>query len=388
MRILFYLPVVTPWWFDNVIAKLIWELSDEAEIHVLVPPMWQGTGIGPEQLLQLGGCASVVWHILDGDDHPRLRSSAAGCPDLLELVHSIDPQLTLCRSADIDTPRLFPGTVKFVMEAGFPPFPAGEEWVVLRDHPFDHGVMPDIGDGARARLAAAFTPAWQTRHGQFDEGDRAGLLDRLGLPRDRAVIALPLEYEHEENFFAIHRRIRCNGELVAAVADAVGDEVLLAVTDHPLNVRFCDRRPLREALARLDGRAVLIDATPERVRPTFDLARACGGMIFDNSKTISVAAFFGTPILRTADWQTGGWLNAAGDLAGFARSVRDGTAAAPDEAGTLAWFGFHVANNVLDLSHPDVNGALILDMVARPVDPGRWDAGLARYADVYPELFQ
>jgi hypothetical protein len=388
MRILFYLPVVTPWWFDHVVSGLIWELSAEAEIHVMVPPLWRGTGIGPEQLHALAGCENVARHILDGDDHPALRSSAAGCPDLFELVNEIDSDLTLCRSCDIDRPRRFPGIVKFIMEAGFPPFPAGDEWVVLRDHPFDHGIMPDLGAAARARLADAFAPAWSARHGQFGADSRADMLEQLGLPRDRAVIALPLEYEHEENFFGIHSRIRNGADLVPAVAEALGDDVLLAVTDHPLNSKYCDRTGLHDAIARLGDRAVLIDANSQRVRPTFDLARACGGMIFDNSKTISVAAFFGTPILRSSEWQTGGWLNAAGDLAGFAKAVRDGTAAAPDDEGTRAWFGFHVANNVLNLAHPEVNGRLILDMVETPVDPGRWDAGLSRYADAFPELFQ
>ena len=68
--------------------------------------------------------------------------------------------------------------------------------------------------------------------------------------------------------------------------------------------------------------------------------------------------------------------------------MRDGTAAAPDDEGTRAWFAFHVANNVLNITHPDVNGAMILEMIERPVDPGRWDGNLSRYADVYPELFQ
>lgn len=388
MRILFYLPVVTPWWFEKIIAPLIWELVTEAEIHVMVPPLWRGTGIGPEQLHSLAGCENIVWHILDGDDHPFLRSSSAGSPELFELAHEIDPDLTLCRSADIDGARRFPGTVKFIMEAGFPPFPIGHEWVVFRDHPFDHGVMPDIGEAARARLAAAFAPAWQKMQDQFDDGTRAEWLERLGLPGDRPVIALPVEYEHEENFFAIHRPIRDSDDLVRAVVAAIGDDALLAVTDHPLNVRFCNRAPLHDAIAELPGRAILVEATPDRTQPTYDLARACGGMIFDNSKAISAAAFFGTPLVRSTAWQTGDWMNAAGDLAGFARAVRDGTAMAPDAAGTRAWFGFHLANNVLNLTHQDVNGALILEMIERPVDPGRWDANLSRYADVYPDLFQ
>ena len=390
MKILFYLPVVTPWWFHHIIAPLVRHLAVRAEVHVMVPPMWSGTGIRPEQVAAFADCDAVEWHILDGDDHPKLRSSAADFGDLIALVQSIDADITLCRSADLETPRRFPGIVKFIMEGGFPPFPSPEEWIVFRDHPFDHGVMPALDAEERDRLSAAFAPAWtSTRHRFGDEAvDRGTLLDRIGLPRDRAVIGLPLEYEHPENFFAIHRSIRSNADLVPALADALGGDVLLAVTDHPLNDLYCDRAPLRESLARLGDRVVMVEAAPGRERPTFDLAQACSGMIFDNSKTISVAGFFGTPIARTASWQTGTWLNAANDLAAFARAARDGTAAAPDEAEARAWFAFHVANSVLNLSHPDVDAELILDMIEKPVDPHRWEAGLRRYADVYPELFQ
>ena len=390
MRILFYLPVVTPWWFDRIVAPLIRHLAVSAEVHVMVPPLWSGTGIGPEQLAAFVDCEGIEWHILDGDDHPKLRLSAADFGDLIDLVQAIDADITLCRSADLETPRRFPGIVKFIMEAEFPPFPAAPEWIVFRDHPFDHGVLPSLDGKARADLSAVFAPAWASTRRRFgeEEVDRGSLLDRLGLPRDRAVIALPLEYEHEENFFAIHRRIRSNADLIPALAEELGEDVLLAVTDHPLNVLHCDRTPLKDALARLDGRAVMVEATRELERPTFHLAQACAGMVFDNSKTISVAGFFGTPIARTSFWPTGSWMNAASDLAAFARAARDGSAASPDEADARAWFAFHVANNVVNLSHPDTDARLILDMIETPVDPRRWPAGVQRYADAYPELFQ
>ncbi|MGZ8348720.1 MAG: hypothetical protein ACXWU2_01725, partial [Allosphingosinicella sp.] len=243
MKVLFYLPVITPWWFDNIVARLIRLLADEAEVHVMVPPLWRGTGIGPEQLCELADREDIFWHILDGDDHPQLRLSAASCPELLDLVHEIGPDITLCRSADLVTPRAFPGVVRHIMEGGFPPFPSQGEWVVLRDDPFDHGVMPVLHDRERAALLAAFDPAWQALrrqlpgHGVARDARRAA----AGLPDGRAIIALPLEYEHEENFYAGDGPFARGADLVWAIAETLGEDVLLAVTDHPLNTLHCDR---------------------------------------------------------------------------------------------------------------------------------------------------
>ncbi len=44
MHVLFYLPVVTPWWFDNIVAPLIRAAASDARVSVLVPPLWRGTG--------------------------------------------------------------------------------------------------------------------------------------------------------------------------------------------------------------------------------------------------------------------------------------------------------------------------------------------------------
>ncbi len=52
MKIMFYLPVVTPWWFVNIITPLIRSAARDAEVFVLVPPRWRNTGIGPDELAQ------------------------------------------------------------------------------------------------------------------------------------------------------------------------------------------------------------------------------------------------------------------------------------------------------------------------------------------------
>lgn len=61
MHVLFYLPVVTPWWFDNIVAPIIRAAARDAQVSVLVPPLWRGTGIGPTQLAGCADLATVDW---------------------------------------------------------------------------------------------------------------------------------------------------------------------------------------------------------------------------------------------------------------------------------------------------------------------------------------
>ncbi|QIQ86276.1 hypothetical protein [Erythrobacter sp.] len=114
LRILFYLPATTPWWFENIIHHVIARCSEEHEVHVMVPPLWRGTGLDARHIPLLAALPEVRWHVLDGPDHPVLRSDASGIGELLELVNFIAPDLTLCRSADTATPALYPGHVRFI----------------------------------------------------------------------------------------------------------------------------------------------------------------------------------------------------------------------------------------------------------------------------------
>jgi hypothetical protein len=389
MRILFYLPVVTPWWFDNIVAPLIDRLVVEAEVHVIVPPSWSGTGIAAEQLSHVAAADRVEWHIVDSEDHPRLRAGGDGLDDLIDLVHEIDPDLTLCRSADLDTPRRFPGTVRYMMEAAFPPFPSRVEWVVLREHPFDHCVMPKLGPAETQGLHAGFEEIWSAlRRKIAGQTPDDGLRDRTGPGGSDLIVSLPLEYEHEENFFGIHRPYADNAALVSALAEAVGDNVLLAVTDHPLNLLHCDRSALDAAVARHAGRVRLVSPVRRKDQPTLGVVRASNGMIVSNSKVISIAAFLGKPILRLSNHATGPWLNAYSDLRTFLGALREGAPNLPSQDEAKTFFAFHAANNIIDPTHPDTDGRLILDMVESPVDRRRWPAGIRRYADSCPELVQ
>jgi hypothetical protein len=389
MRVVFYLPVVTPWWFDNIVAPLVDRLAVETEVHVLVPPLWSGTGIGPEQLARVTAADRVEWHILDGADHQRLRAGGGGFDDLIALVHEIDPDITLCRSADLDTPRRFPGIVRYMMEAAFPPFPSRDQWLVLREHPFDHCVMPELDPAAKHGLHTDFDGIWSAvRRKVAVQAPDDGLRDRGGARADDIVVSLPLEYEHVENFFGIHRPYADNADWVSALAEAMDDDVLLAVTDHPLNLLHCDRTALGAAVAGHADRVRLVSPRRRKDQPTLAVIRASNGMIVSNSKVISIAAFLGKPILRLSDHATGNWLNAYSDLPNFLGALRQGAPNLPSQDEAKSFFAFHAANNIIDPIHEDTDGRLILDMVESPVDCRRWPAGIRRYADSCPELFQ
>jgi len=387
MKILFYLPVVTPWWFDRIVAPLIDRLAVEAEVHVMVPPLWCGTGITPDQLAGVAAADRVEWHILDDEDQPRLRRGGGDFDGLLDRVRSIDPDLALCRSADLETPRRFPCPVRHMMEAAFPPFPSRAEWLVLREDPFDHCVMPELDSAAKDILHAGFDELWSAmrRKVSAQTPDR-GLADQRGSGAETLLVSLPLEYEHEENFFGIHRPYADNAALVSALAEAVDDDVQLAVTDHPLNLLHCDRAALDEVVARYAGRVRLVSPRRRKDQPTLGVVTASDGMIVSNSKVISIAAFLGKPVLRLSNHATGPWLNAYSDLPAFLGGIRGGAPSAPSQEQAKTFFAFHAANNIIDPIHEDTDGRLILDMVESPVDRRRWSAGIRRYAESCPEL--
>jgi hypothetical protein len=381
LRILFYLPVVTPWWFDNKIVPLVRKLAAVAEVHVMVAPLWRNTGIGPAQLAPCADLQHVHWHVLDGDGHPSLRTPGPH-PEIVELVQSIDADFTICRSADTETPKSFPGRVTYIMEAAAPPVATSSKWIVFQPGLFDQGFLPELSDDERRRLDEELAPAWRNLHETLAGSDG----ELAELPSDRKVIALPLEYEHQENFFALHSLFPSNGDRVTTLVEAVDDDVFLAVTNHPLNERHIDNRPLHALMKSLSGRATLVNDS-ESGRATERLARQCDGMVVGNSKCFALAAFFGTPMLRQSSFRTAPWLNAHQDLAGFVEAVRSGECRGADEADARIWFAFHIANNIFDPADPDVDAEEIIDRLETPVDPARWDTGLRRFRQSRPELF-
>ena len=378
MHVLFYLPVVTPWWFDNIVAPIIRAAARDAKVSVLVPPLWRGTGIGPAQLAGCADLDDVDWYILDGEDHPRLRVSAAGEDELFALVDAIAPDIVLCRSADLDSAARFPGMVRFIMEGAAPPFNLGPCGVWLPQTLFDHADMPAIDPAWRAELDTAFRPWWNQARARFTGVDRDAFLSRAGLPGDKRLIGLPLEYEHPEMFFAPHNAFTSNIALIDHVAEQLDEDSVLAVTNHPLNEKHCDNRPLRAAIAAHGGKVRMVRATGVPGDATMLLAKHCAGMVVGNSKSFAGCAFFGTPMLRLSRFRTGAWMHAYDTFAPFSAALRAGTARAAAPADALSWFALHLIDRVFDPGHPTLTASALADRITRPVDPARWALGVAR----------
>ena len=380
-RVLFYLPVVTRWWFANIIVPLIRAASKGGEVHVLVPPLWSCTGISAEDLAGCADLDEVNWHILDRGDHPDLRFSAMHQPYLLELVRAIDPDLCLCRSADIETPALFPGVVRYIMEGASPPFATNYHTVYLAKSLFDHGLMPDLTPEHAAWLDAAFAAPWTAKKISLPQMEREAFLAHAGLPSDKLLIGLPLEYEHEELFFGQHNIFGDNVELIDALAGALDDDTVLAVTQHPLNEGRRSEADLTAAIDRHGGKVRLIRQFGERGQATTLMTKHCHGMIVGNSKSFAGCAFLGAPMLRISKFETGDWLKPYATLGQFVAALRSGDAMAASETDARRWFAFHLANTVIEPHSPELDLARILDHAINPVNPARWERGLARYLE-------
>jgi len=378
MHVLFYLPVVTPWWFDNIVAPLIRAAARDGHVSVLVPPLWRGTGIGPAQLARCADLDSVDWYILDGDDHPRLRVSATDEEELFALIDAIAPDIILCRSADLDSAARFPGIVRFIMEGAAPPFNLGPSGVWLPETLFDHAEMPALAPAWRAQLDSLFRPWWNEARARFSAPDRDAFLAHTGLPRDKQLIGMPLEYEHPEMFFAPHNAFAGNIALIDHIAEQLDDDSVLAVTNHPLNEIHCDNGPLRAAIAAHGGKVLMVRATDVPGDATMLLARHGAGMVVGNSKSFGGCAFFGTPMLRLSRFRTGAWMHAYDAFAPFSAALRDGTAQAASMADALSWFALHLIDRVFDPRHGTLTAAMLADRIDRPVDPARWALGVAR----------
>ncbi|MEG3145151.1 hypothetical protein U1839_10870 [Sphingomonas sp. RT2P30] len=377
MRILFYLPVITPWWFDHIVAPLIRCLAGEHEVHVLAPVPWQGTGIGPRELDSVADLTEVKWHIVDGDGHPTMRTEPRDRAGIVAFARALAPDYVLCRSADCETVRAFPGVVRHMMEGGAPPLAIPADWIVLQEEPFDHGLLPPLDGDQRDVLDRLIAPLWKTLTGGVDA--ITPLRSWAPLPADRPLLALPLEYEHEENFFPMHRvGATPNHRLIAELAERIDDRFSVAVTNHPLNEQHIDNSALEAEIAAHPQMRLLAGASPDGESATMALARAADGMLIGDSKVYALAGFLGTPMLRQSRFRTGAWLNAYADLATFLGDVAAGTAHRPDQAAARIWFAFHVANNLLDPDDPALTASDLLARLDRPVDPARWAAGFAR----------
>lgn len=392
MRILFYLPVVAPWWFENIVEPLIRVLAVDAEVHVLAPAPWNNTGIGPQELERCADLTSVRWHIVDGPGHEGMRENPADRDAIVDFVRALAPDYVFARAADCETVGQFPGKIRYLMEGGVPPFRLHYHWIILQQQPFDHGCLPDLDASQRAELDALIAPAWDHLQAAFRPapGAREAFRAWAQLPSDRPVIAVPLEFEGPENFFPSQRvGARKNANLVAEIVAELGPRFFIALTNHPLNALEADNTALEAEVAQHGGQLRLVPTqTPWGESSTTLLARDADAVLVGDSKSYANCAFFGTPTLRRTRFETGAWLNAYSDFDSFLPAVAAGTAARPDLAQARTWFAFHILNNALDPRDPTLTAAELLGRVDNPVDPARWPAAAARLRQAMPEAFQ
>lgn len=382
MRILFYLPVVTPWWFDNIIIPMIRTLNEVAEIHVLVPPVWRNTGVTRSQLVACKHLDAVQWHIVDDQDHWTLRTVPADPEGLIDFVRHLAPDYVLCRSADRETPIAFPGQIRFLMEAGAPPLPGIDTTFMIQHDLLHSGQMPVLSVAELDRINEEFRPAWDRAQHRVDHLPpfnltRTEALEALGLPANRKIVALALEYANEENFFEIHHGYPDALDLVAALASRLSDDMVLAVTEHPLNHLYADNSALYEAIEKLGDCVRLVESEFPGSLTTDLLAKHCDGLIVQNSKSIFTAAFFSKPILRLSTRPTAPWLRAYTDIDVYIDAVRNDVAVRPAEEDARTWFGFQLMHEVV---YPDSSPAHeLLDRLENPFSVDRLQSGLTRF---------
>lgn len=385
-RILFYLPMVTNWWFVHIIEPMLRRLAKAHDVHILAPAPWRGTGIGPEELARCADLPDIRWYIMDGPDHPSTRTVAEDAEGLIGFVRNLAPDVVLCRTADHETANHFPGIVRLLMEGRYEPFAPPPRWILLTEHPHDHGLIATMAPGEADRLRTMVSPAWERLRDRLAPApdERTKLLAQIGIPQDRPLLLLPLECETEDNFFAIHRLgTKPNAALVRGLSALLGDRCTLAVTNHPLNDAHVDAAALIEAVRDCDNVVLL----PPRIGmhpATLVMARHADGMLVGDSKTFALAAFFGVPMHRHSRFRSGGWLNAYAALAPFVADVVAGTARHPDPEAARLWFAQYLLNDAFD---PLATEDDLLTRLAKPVDPDRWEAALHRLERSLPALF-
>ena len=345
MKVLFYLPVVTPWWFDEIIAPMLRALHGQAELHVMIAPLWRNTGIDGVQLAPLDDLDGIAWHVIDHDDPATFRLDGTSVPGLLTLVDTIAPDLVLARSADTATPAQFPGLVRYVMEGAAAPFQTDPRWIVLEDTLFAKGVTPLNADEHAAALDAAIAPYWPRRHDDLGEQDWR---IRFGLPFDRPIVAVPLHYEHDENFFMRHAAYPSGVAMLDALIAMLGDDICLAVSDHPLNRKHVDRSDLHDRIADDPERLVLVEADEHPGGATAVLAAKANGVVVDLSKVWSLAAGHCTPIFDVGLTAAADWLGVHRAPAPFESIVRDSPSVRQNDIMARRWFAAHLGARVID----------------------------------------
>ncbi|NOW47896.1 hypothetical protein FHW96_004080 [Novosphingobium sp. SG751A] len=333
MRLFFYLPVITPWWFEAIVTPMLIRLNADPwvhELHVMVAPLWRNTGVEGAQLEPLLAQEKLRWHVIAEGDPAQFRMHGAAVPGLIETVAGIRPDLTLVRSSDFATPAMFPGTVRHIMEGAAAPFATDPAWVVLEETPFSYGFMPEE-DILPSELAARVDALWSGAAGRFGP---------FSVPLSRPTLAVPLPYEHEENLFLRHGAYEDGVALLQSLLTRLPEEWRIEVSDHPLNRLHVDRGALDAFIA----------AAPDRLSMalggTEAMVAGATAVFTDLSKSWTLAAFAGKPMLHVGRRAMAPWLRASGD---------PGELAGPDRDAARRWFGWHLAARLLRPEVVDLN---------------------------------
>jgi len=384
VKVLFYLPVVTPWWLENIISPTIAAIKRDCAVSVILPSPWSGTGVAPTAPA-LQEHADVDWYYLDGPSYYALRAAACEVPRLMDLVFDIDADYTFCRSADTATPGFFPGVVRFIMEYGLPPLTpllTGHDFSLSGPQLFDRGFLPPMAPEMRSWLGDAAARVFETnprvRALRAHRQSRREYCAAAGLPADKTIVAYPLEYESPENFFSGFRRHRDNAAAMEAALSAMGEDCCLAVTRHPLNRRYGGGRT-QAFIAAHAPRVVEVTHAADG-QPTAELIRQCDGVIVEDTKSIYIAALFGKPMLHVSRFACAAWMDAYTDAEAFFFAVGCRAASAPAEDDVRTWFGYGLANDGINLGNPRFGWADLRNRVDRPCDPRRWQDNLDFYA--------
>jgi hypothetical protein len=348
MKILFYLPVVTPWWFENLIAPMLRALNGEAELHVMVAPLWTNTGIHQEHAQALDDVRDLHWHIVQPEEPGLFRRDGAALPGLIDAVEAIAPDLTLARAIDTATCDLFPGTVRYLMEATAPPFATPVNWLILEDRPFGHGFIPDHALARAEHCAGALADCWEVLDEKLSAPLKKDWRGMLGLPSDRPILALPLQYEVAENFFNEGSPFANGPALVETLLDHLDPAIVLAVTDHPLNERYLLRKVLRDLIADHAGRAVLCTAEDQPRGATGVLAAGADAMMIDMSKSIMLAKFCGCPIVHVGGSRMADWIRPVGLADLLPERLVGRGLPGPDRAAARRFFGWHFGMRIFN----------------------------------------
>ncbi len=248
----------------------------------------------------------------------------------------------------------FPGNVRYLMEASMPLVAPVLTRIHLSDGIFDHG----LGDVAQTPESPALAATWDRIAADFPPRDGPAL------PDGRILLALPLEYEGPEMFFRAHAVHPTNAVLLEQLLTRLPDDVLLAVTDHPLNAQVGDRSALHAFVAAHPNRITLVPETGAPGRSTAMLARRADGMIVCDSKSIFLPAMFGTPCLRLSTFRTADWMRTYDDLDRFLADIRAGRAVAADPALTRRFVAWHLAHASFDAADPALSAETILSRAA------------------------